>query len=69
MKRKSKRGGLRSPAGGRPPSEDGPGHKVLVTIPQWALPAVRAAADAMGKPLSTACKVWVVRAASRPPKG
>jgi hypothetical protein len=58
-----RRGGLRSPAGGRPKLPGGPGHKVLVTIPQWAMPAIEAQAARMGQPLAAACRAWVLSAA------
>jgi hypothetical protein len=36
---------------------------VLVTIPQWAMPAIEAQAARMGQPLAAACRAWVLSAA------
>lgn len=49
------RGGLRNPKGGRPKSPDGPGHAILLKFPKRRLGALRAEAEKMGLPMSTAC--------------
>ena len=61
-KKKSGRGGLRSPAGGRPKSEDGPGKPIMLKFPQRHLAALGESAQAMGLPVSTACVRLILQA-------
>lgn len=60
--RKKGRGGLRSPAGGRPKSEDGPGKAIMLKFPQRHLGALGESAKAMGLPISTACVRLILQA-------
>lgn len=60
--KKTGRGGLRSPKGGRPRSEDGPGKAIMLKFPRRHLAALDASATGMDLPVATACVRLILQA-------